>query len=134
MRISIWPYSSNPLTDPRIYKQSLSRCEESVAAGFLRWIDPADKSKGCVTVPARESACVLSKEELQAAAHETSVAASITEAEMKANAGVSDSEGEIARARLKVKAWLHPSTADRKAPLPRGSWFNPQAIRVVVVQ
>jgi phage tail protein X len=133
MRVSIWSYDSNPLVDPRLYKQSLTRCEESVTAGFLRWINPADKSKGCVTTPPRAT-CNLGDEALVSASHETSVAASITEAEMQANVGIAKTAGGVLRAQLKVKAWIHPSTADGKAPLPRGSWINLAGLEVVAVQ
>jgi hypothetical protein len=50
MRLSIWSFDANPAVDPRIHKRSLADCEEQVAAGLLRWIDPAFKSMGCLTV------------------------------------------------------------------------------------
>ena len=51
MRLSIWSYDANPAVDPRLLKLSISRCELDVIAGLLVWVDPKDKTKGCLTSP-----------------------------------------------------------------------------------
>jgi hypothetical protein len=33
-----------------LLKRSLAHCEEQVAARLLNWVDPSDKSKGCIAV------------------------------------------------------------------------------------
>jgi hypothetical protein len=48
MRIPIWSHDANPSVDPRLLKKSLSKCEADVELGWLRWIDPRDKTKGCI--------------------------------------------------------------------------------------
>jgi hypothetical protein len=48
MRIPVWEVNSNPKIDRRNYRQSLSHCEGLVSEGWLSWIDPADKAKGCI--------------------------------------------------------------------------------------
>jgi hypothetical protein len=48
MRIPVWEVNSNPKIDRRNYRQSLSHCEGLVSEGWLSWIDPNDKSKGCI--------------------------------------------------------------------------------------
>jgi hypothetical protein len=59
---------------------------------------------------------------------------SISEREVKANAGVADSEIEIFRARAKVRAWMSKATSDERNPLPRGKWADLSGIQVVAVQ
>jgi hypothetical protein len=53
MRIPVWEVNSNPKVDRRNSRQSLSHCEGLVAKGWLSWIDPNDKSKGCIETRTR---------------------------------------------------------------------------------
>jgi hypothetical protein len=53
MRIPVWEVNTNPQIDPRACRQSLSHCEALVREGWLLWVDPADKSKGCIATRTR---------------------------------------------------------------------------------
>ena len=74
------------------------------------------------------------------AAHELASSATLSDADVLANVGLSKPghselrEGAIKRAQAKVKAWMSKETEDQRSPLPRGSWINPDAIQVSVVQ
>ena len=74
------------------------------------------------------------------AAHELASSATLSETDMLANVGLAKRpntflrSGTVKRAQAKVRAWMSPDTADRRAPLPRGSWINPEALQIVVLQ
>jgi len=44
----VWSHDSNPSSDPRLCRKSQSYCESQVTGGWLRWLDPANKAKGCI--------------------------------------------------------------------------------------
>jgi len=94
-----------------------------------------------VMLNAKEAQCVsrrplseLTAEELVSAAHETACNSAISNKEMEANAGIAETQGAVLRAQVKIKAWMSPLTADERAPLPRGKWYDSSRIQVVVVQ
>lgn len=80
--------------------------------------------KGCVDP--------MTNEALVAASHETEANAAISADEMQANAGLADTQGEIVRARMKVRAY--PQIHDEKAVTAFGRWYDSSVIQVTVVQ
>lgn len=73
-------------------------------------------------------------ETLVSAAHEAACNSAISNTEMEANVGIAETHGAMLRAQAKIKAWISPVTADEKAPLPRGKWYDSRQIAATVVQ
>ena len=110
MRLPIWSHDSNPSVDPRLCKQSFARCESEVAAGSLRWVDPRNKTKGCIVV---SNALDTRTAESECFADSVGARGALSLVDALANVGIAGAIGTTApvhlvrRAQQKIRAYPH---------------------------
>lgn len=67
MRLPIWSSDSTPHVDPWLLKKSFSHCEAEVLAGSYQWVNPSDKTEGCISTCRLRSREQASREHKMAA-------------------------------------------------------------------